>query len=113
MTSPSWDFSFAESGMMMPPRACSPSSMRFTIMRSCNGWTFVVILFNLLLVSTRSWAASCELVRHYRCVNKRAINNKLIAQVYTLNFLVVSCKFQTNLAGPEELRMELAGLGSI
>jgi hypothetical protein len=25
----------------------------------------------------------------------------------------LSCKFQTNLAGPEELRMELAGLGSI
>jgi hypothetical protein len=25
----------------------------------------------------------------------------------------LSCKFQTNLEGPEELRMELAGLGSI
>ncbi len=30
-----------------------------------------------------------------------------------LAFWWLSCRFQTNLAGPEELRMELAGLGSL
>jgi hypothetical protein len=34
MTSPSWGFSFAVSGMMMPPLTVSFSSMRFTSSRS-------------------------------------------------------------------------------
>jgi len=42
-------FSLAESGMMMPPRICSPSSMRLTITRSCSGVIFVFI--KLLVVS--------------------------------------------------------------
>jgi hypothetical protein len=42
-----------------------------------------------------------------------ANNDKTNSDANALKLLVVSCKFQTNLAGPEELRMELAGLGSI
>src|SRR5580765_2937435 len=42
MTLPCWGFSLAESGMMIPPIFCSPSSMRETMMRSCNGLTFML-----------------------------------------------------------------------
>src|ERR1051325_1977607 len=88
ITSPSCDFSFAESGMMMPPRSCSPSSMRFTITRSCSGWIFVVITsFNLLFCFLPGVGLrGCKLVSHYRCVNKTPNNDKLIAQENTLNF---------------------------
>jgi hypothetical protein len=37
MTSPFWGFSLAESGMMIPPIFCSPSSRRRTMIRSCSG----------------------------------------------------------------------------
>ena len=40
-TSPSWGFSLAVSGMMMPPRTVSFSSMRRTRMRSARGWIFM------------------------------------------------------------------------
>src|SRR6185437_13472955 len=42
MTSPSWGFSLALSGMMIPPRRVSPSSTRRTRMRSCSGVKVVV-----------------------------------------------------------------------
>src|SRR5713226_5197933 len=42
MTLPSWGFSFAVSGMMMPPFLTSFSSSRLTRMRSCNGRIFMV-----------------------------------------------------------------------
>src|SRR6266545_3769748 len=42
MTLPSWGFSFALSGMMMPPFLASFSSSRFTRIRSCNGRIFMV-----------------------------------------------------------------------
>jgi hypothetical protein len=41
MTFPCCGFSFALSGMMIPPTFCSPSSMRWTMMRSCSGLTFM------------------------------------------------------------------------
>src|SRR5271165_4417336 len=44
MTSPSWGFSFAESGMMMPCRVVSCSSIRFTTMRSYRGRIFMLLL---------------------------------------------------------------------
>src|ERR1039458_10279431 len=37
LTSACFCFSLAESGMMIPPTFCSPSSRRFTITRSCKG----------------------------------------------------------------------------
>src|ERR1039458_7724479 len=37
LTSACCGFSLAESGMMIPPTFCSPSSRRFTITRSCKG----------------------------------------------------------------------------
>src|SRR5207249_7939737 len=42
-TSPFWGFSFAVSGMMMPPLAVSLSSMRRTSKRSCSGRTFIMV----------------------------------------------------------------------
>src|SRR6185295_2250770 len=42
ITLPCWGFSLAESGMMIPPTFCSPSSIRETMMRSCNGLTFML-----------------------------------------------------------------------
>src|SRR6266446_1730751 len=42
MTLPSWGFSLAVSGMMMPPFLTSFSSSRLTRMRSCNGRIFMV-----------------------------------------------------------------------
>jgi hypothetical protein len=55
MTSPSWGFSLALSGMMMPPRTVSPSSTRRTKIRSWSGVNVVVAAFAaialLLLVS--------------------------------------------------------------
>src|SRR5262245_2866447 len=42
MTFPCCGFSLAVSGMMMPPIFCSPSSMRWTMMRSCSGLTFML-----------------------------------------------------------------------
>ena len=41
MTLPCCGFSLAESGMMIPPTFCSPSSRRWTMMRSCSGLTFM------------------------------------------------------------------------
>src|SRR6185503_1098990 len=40
-TLPCCGFSLAESGMMIPPTFCSPSSMRCTRMRSCSGLAFM------------------------------------------------------------------------
>src|SRR5438132_31098 len=40
-TVPCCGFSLAVSGMMMPPMCCSPSSRRWTMMRSCSGLTFM------------------------------------------------------------------------
>src|SRR5262245_48750441 len=37
ITSACWGFSFAVSGIMIPPRICSASSRRFTRTRSCKG----------------------------------------------------------------------------
>ena len=42
MTLPCCGFSLAVSGMMIPPTFCSPSSMRWTMMRSCSGLTFML-----------------------------------------------------------------------
>ena len=42
MTLPCCGFSLAESGMMIPPIFCSPSSRRWTMMRSCSGLTFML-----------------------------------------------------------------------
>src|SRR5260370_30389889 len=42
MTSPSCGFSLAESGMMMPLRVVSCSSIRFTTMRSYKGRMFII-----------------------------------------------------------------------
>src|SRR5205809_5643469 len=50
-TSPCCGFSFAESGMMMPPILLSPSSMRRTRIRSCSGVNDVVAIDLHLLVS--------------------------------------------------------------
>src|SRR6267143_665804 len=47
ITSPSMGFSFAESGMMIPPLTLSFSSMRFTMTRSWSGVRFTAILNNL------------------------------------------------------------------
>ena len=47
ITLPSIGFSFAESGMMIPPFFCSFSSTRLTRTRSYSGCTFMVS--NLLL----------------------------------------------------------------
>src|SRR6185436_10782445 len=44
MTLPCMGFSFAVSGMMIPPTFCSPSSIRLTMMRSCSGLTFMTVL---------------------------------------------------------------------
>src|SRR5205823_1222175 len=41
ITLPCCGFSFAVSGMMIPPIFCSPSSRRWTMMRSCSGLTFM------------------------------------------------------------------------
>src|SRR4030095_12946173 len=103
ITSPSWGFSFAVSGMMMPPRTCSPSSMRLTITRSCSGWILVVITsFDLLLLfATKS--GFCEAGNWstiIACVDERPIvANK--QQGNTLNFLVVELWVSDDLAGPE------------
>src|ERR1700751_2614936 len=56
MTSPSWGFSLAESGMMMPPRIVSPSSIRRTRMRSWSGVKVVAtdaVAIALLLLGAR------------------------------------------------------------
>ena len=41
ITLPSIGFSFAESGIMIPPLVISSSSILFTIIRSCNGLIFI------------------------------------------------------------------------
>src|SRR3984885_12732978 len=51
ITSPCCGFSFAESGMMIPPTLLSPSSMRRTRMRSCSGVNDVFAIALHLLVS--------------------------------------------------------------
>src|SRR5882757_1300103 len=51
ITSPCCGFSFAESGMMMPPRMLSPSSMRRTRIQSCSDVNNVVAIALHLLVS--------------------------------------------------------------
>ncbi|SPE30319.1 hypothetical protein SBA5_780022 [Candidatus Sulfotelmatomonas gaucii] len=61
MTSPSWGFSFALSGMMIPPRMVSVSSIRRTRMRSCSGVNLVatdvaVAAIASLLLITRAEA---------------------------------------------------------
>src|SRR5258706_4517306 len=53
-TSPSWGFSLAESGMMMPPLAVSFSSMRRINRRSCSGRTFMAVRL-LPIVMSASW----------------------------------------------------------
>src|ERR1700722_333015 len=42
MILPCWGFSFAELGMMIPPIFFSPSSRRWTMIRSCSGLTFML-----------------------------------------------------------------------
>src|ERR1039458_8154185 len=53
ITSPCCGFSLAESGMMMPPRMLSPSSMRRTRMRSCRGVNFVVAIAYISLLQSK------------------------------------------------------------
>src|SRR5579863_4865816 len=64
-TSPSWGFSFALSGIMMPPRMVSPSSKRRTRIRSWSGVKVVVTdvaAIALLLLHTRTNIAGRGLV---------------------------------------------------
>src|SRR6185503_5584242 len=54
-TFPSWGFSLAVSGMMIPPLLFSSSSIRLTMIRSCKGLIFTSCLlsdygFNLLII---------------------------------------------------------------
>jgi pimeloyl-ACP methyl ester carboxylesterase len=49
ITSPSWGFSLAVSGMMMPPFFTSFSSRRFTRIRSCRGLNFFIVCHSFLL----------------------------------------------------------------
>src|SRR5258708_14755324 len=58
ITSPSWGFSFAVSGMMIPPLAVSVCSRRRTSTRSCSG----VILTVIFLVSIPSVPNSRHLI---------------------------------------------------
>ena len=47
---PSWGFSFAVSGMMIPPLLFSSSSTRLTMTRSCKGLIFTFCLLSNSLI---------------------------------------------------------------
>ncbi len=71
-TSPSCGFSLAVSGMMMPPRTVSFSSMRRTRMRSARGWIFMSSSSWIRVGptgATRKWLRSagpvCDCARHH------------------------------------------------
>src|SRR3972149_4340445 len=49
ITFPSWGFSFALSGMMIPPLLFPSSSIRFTMTRSCKGLIFTSCLLSKVL----------------------------------------------------------------
>src|SRR5207344_2082166 len=67
LTVPRCGFSLAESGMMMPPTCCSPSSRRWTRIRSWRGRTFMVSL----QADVNEWTNRRRRKRHTVPLNRR------------------------------------------